>query len=413
MSQTLSTSSPLRVIAIIVLIAGAGLLTVGYLAQPTSTAHIKSYDDELARIQRNIQQLDPADPKYAYLHVQLAQLTGDFAEFHKADELLEKFPQDYELALLHAKIALNMHEVERGEAMSGALNAHFPDARTQELALDIALQKGDYTRVMHLLRERLNADADWPDLARYAYLVHKFGDSAAADELFIGAQERLSSKQINDYAWLELQRGIIDLEDEKYRAAQTHFELANQIYPGHWLIEEHLAETYGLLNQPQQAIALYEDVITKSNDPMYLLALADLIKSQQPARAAQLKQQAETKFNQRYAHYPLAASGHLIDAWIEEEKIHPDPLRRERLLTLSEMNLQHRPNADSQIQRIKVLLLTGQTDEARTLTENLLTTPWRTPDVFHLAEQFHLIVPPQRQDFMPAEIMQPEMMAKR
>lgn len=413
MNRATYRSSIFRAIAILLLIGITGLLAFGYFAQSTRNHIFNRYEDELARIQNNIRQLDPTDPKYAYQHVQLAQLTGDFADFDKADELLKNFSQDRELALLHAKIKLNMHDVARGEEFLQNLINHFPDARTQELALDIALQKGEYETALQLLRERLQSDAEWPDLARYAYLVHKFGDSIAADELFIAAQEQLSSKQIKDYAWLELQRGIIDLEDEKYPDAQAHFELANQLYPGHWLIEEHLAETYSLLDQPQKAVDLYEDVIKKSNDPMYLLALADLIESQQPDRATQLKQLAEEKFKQRYNYYPLAASGHLIDAWIEQEKIHPNSQRRERLLKLSELNLQHRPNADSQIQRIKVLLLMEQSEEAQQLTEKLLSTPWRTPDVLQLAEHFEMNVPEQWAEFMPEVMMRSDALVVR
>jgi len=402
----------LKSVAAISLLVVAGVALFGQQQAETSGDY-KTYQDELARIKSNIQQLDPADPRYAYKHVQLAQLTGDFADFTKADSLLEKFPQDRELALLHAKIALNMHDVERGANYQNDLNSHFSDSRTQELALDIALQKGQYDDGIKLLKERLNPDAEWSDLARYAYLIHKFGDSKAADKIFISAQELLSTKELKDYAWLELQRGIINLEDGQYSDALVHFESANKIYPGHWLIEEHLAETYGLLNQPQKAITLYEGVVKNSDNPMYFLALAKLLQEQQPERASQLKKLAEEKFNQRYKYYPLAASGHLIDAWIEEEKNNPTTKTLDRLLELSEMNLKYRPNADAQIQRIKVLMLAGQNDAAKQLTETLLTTPWRTPDVLQLAKTFNLRVPAQRPEFLPGAVINTEVLAVR
>lgn len=391
-------------------IVTATLAVVGH-QQSADPDIYKTYQDELARIQNNIQKLDASDPKYAYQHVQLAQLTGDFANFHKADSLLEKFPQDRELALMHAKIALNMHDVERGETYHAGLSNDFSDSRTQELALDIALQKGQYDEAIKLLKERLNPEAEWSDLARYAYLMHKFGDSKAADQLFISAQELLSAKQLKDYAWLELQRGIIDLEDGKYTDALAHFQLADKIFPGHWLIEEHLAETYGLLNQQHKAIKLYERVVKKSDNPMYFLALAKLLQTQEPELSSQLKTLAEEKFNQRYKYYPLAASGHLIDEWIEEQKSTPNAHMLHRLLELSAINLKYRPNADSQIQRIKVLILAGQTNEAKQLTETLLTTPWRTPDVLELAKTFNLNVPAQQPKFLPDTVVHAEVFA--
>ncbi|RYY75415.1 MAG: tetratricopeptide repeat protein [Gammaproteobacteria bacterium] len=411
-NTTGKTRTILKSISVISVLVIVGVVVFAKQQSATQDGY-NTYQDELARIQNNIHKTDPDDPKYAYQHIQLAQLTGDFADFKKADLLLERFPQDRELALLHAKISLNMHDVERGAAYHHDLSSHFHDSRTQELELDIALQKGQYDEAIHLLKTRLNPDAEWSDLARYAYLIHKFGDSNAADKIFTAAQESLSTKELKDYAWLELQRGIIDLEDEKYSDALAHFESANEIYPGHWLIEEHLAETYGFLNQPQKAIKLYERVVKHSDNPMYFFALADLLEEQQPERASQLKKIAEEKFNQRYKYYPLAASGHLIDAWIEEQQNQPNSKTLDRLLELSAMNLKYRPNADAQIQRIKVLILAGQSEEAKKLTETLLATPWRTPDVLHLAKTFNLSVPAQRSEFLPDAVINNEVFAVR
>ena len=81
----------LKSVAAISLLVIAGVALFGQQQAETSGDY-KTYQDELARIKSNIQQLDPADPRYAYKHVQLAQLTGDFADFTKADSLLEKFP---------------------------------------------------------------------------------------------------------------------------------------------------------------------------------------------------------------------------------------------------------------------------------------------------------------------------------
>lgn len=414
MSATNSTVNPatftsyrvLRVILVCSLVLlFAGIAVVAYLQYPQEPRPLVTFQNDVARIDNAMAQLKPTEAKYAFLQVQKAQLTGNFEDFYRASQLLEAFPDDRELIFLRAKIALSMHDVAQGKNLYDQLSAYPNDTRTEDLAIDIALQQGQYQEAVEMLRLRLQRDSQWGDLARYANLLHKFGESEAADQAYVTAQERLSAKQVKDYAWLELQRGIIDLENGKHTDALAHFELANRSYPGHWLIEEHLAETYALLNQPHKAIALYQQVIQQSDNPMYFFALGNLLKATQPAQANTLFNTAEEHFQQRYARYPLAAAGHMMDIWIKEQEKNPTDDRRARLLQLSEMNLLHRPNADSIIQRIKVLILEGDMNAAQQLTVSLLNTPWRTADVTQLANKFGLPIPAQASIQLPAEVL--------
>jgi|GEM_PF-2184890 len=383
----------------------AGIAVVAYLQYPQQPEPRVTFQSDLVRIQNAMAQLKPTEPKYAYLQVQQAQLTGNFEDFYRANQLLAAFPDDRELVFLRAKVGLSMHDVAQGKNLYDKLSAYPNDTRTEDLAIDIALQQGQYQPAVEMLTARLQRDAQWSDLARYAFLLHKFGDSKAADQLYAIAQERLSAKQIKDYAWLELQRGIIDLENGKHADALAHFELANRSYPGHWLIEEHLAETYALLNQPSKAIPLYQQVIQQSDNPMYFFALGNLLKTTQPAQANELFSTAEEKFQQRYSRYPLAASGHMMDIWIKEQERIPTDDRRARLLQLSEMNLLYRPNADSIIQRIKVLIQEGDMLTAQQLTLALLATPWRTADVTELANKFELDLPALLPMQLPVDVL--------
>lgn len=389
-------------IFLLLITAVAVSLYLQYSPEQTSRA---TFQGDLLRINNAMAQLNPTEPKYAFLQVQKAQLTGNFEDFYHANQLLQAFPNDRELVFLRAKIALSMHDVAQGKVFYNELGSYPNDTRTEDLAIDIALQQGQYTNAVEILTHRLKRDAQWSDLARYAHLLHKFGDSDSADHIYAIAQERLSAKQIKDYAWLELQRGIIDLENGKPPEALVHFELANRSYPGHWLIEEHLAETHALLNQPHTAIALYEHVIRQSDNPMYFFALGNLLKNEQPTRANQLFHTAEEKFQQRYSRYPLAAAGHLIDIWIAEQETKPTAENQTRLLQLSEMNLLQRPNAEAIIQRIKVLRLAGDMDTAQQLTERLLGTPWRTADVSQLANEFDLGIPVKPSMQLPADVL--------
>lgn len=347
-----------------------------------------NYQLDLQQLEEKHRNLAQADPQSAFVFYQLAKHTGNFATAHDAEQALEVFAQDRELNLIRAKLLLSMHEVVRGKALLETLGDSRHDSRLQDLQLDLYLQQGEYQNALAMLDERLAEAPQWSDIALYAHLLHKFGDSALADQFYQAAQTRLSVKQIKDYAWLELQRGIMDLENKQYPAARIHFSLANQIYPGHWLIEEHLAETLALLGETAEAIKLYEGVIQKSDNPLYFYALGSLLETTDTLRARQLKQDAEAHFLQRYKHYPLAAAGHLLDVWIEQQHAHPTAENRARLLELSQANVQARPNAEALIQRIQVLQLDQQNDAAQQLAQQLAATPWRTADVIQIAKTY-------------------------
>ncbi len=149
-----------------------------------------------------------------------------------------------------------------------------------------------------------------------------------------------------------------------------------------------MAETLALLGDNGEAIELYEAVIQKSDNPMYFFALGSLLESTDPERAQQLKQDAEVHFVNRYKYYPLAAAGHLLDVWIEKQKVQPTAENRARLLELSKANVLARPNAEALIQRIRVLQLEQQNDEAQQLAQQLAATPWRTADVIQIAKTY-------------------------
>jgi tetratricopeptide (TPR) repeat protein len=68
------------------------------------------------------------------------------------------------------------------------------------------------------------------------------GEPVKADELYQQAQQKLFIKQMCHFAWLELQRGIIDLEQQNNQQALEHYLRAEQAYSGYWLIHEHIAE---------------------------------------------------------------------------------------------------------------------------------------------------------------------------
>src|SRR3546814_17686395 len=58
-------------------------------------------------------------------------------------------------------------------------------------------------------------------------------------------------------AYIELQRGILDLDRGHWDAALIRFRAAERLFPGHWLIEEPIAEGLALKGDLETAARLY------------------------------------------------------------------------------------------------------------------------------------------------------------
>ena len=134
----------------------------------------------------------------------------------------------------------------------------------------------------------LRRERSWDHLARLAFLAAKTGDAAGAERLYAEAQEQLTAKEMRPYAWLELQRGVLDLERGDAAAALGRFERADRAYSGYWLIEEHLAEALHLLGRTDEAVARYRRVVARAPRPELLSALAGVLAPSDPGRGRRL-----------------------------------------------------------------------------------------------------------------------------
>src|SRR5262249_53241974 len=104
----------------------------------------------------------------------------------------------------------------------------------------------------------------------------KLGEDDAADRHFEEAEDELTAKEMRHYAWLELQRGLLDLSRGRHAAAREHYERAERAYSGHWMVAEHRAELLAACGECEAALALYERVVAEVPRPELLQALGEL-----------------------------------------------------------------------------------------------------------------------------------------
>jgi tetratricopeptide (TPR) repeat protein len=196
----------------------------------------------------------------------------------------------------------------------------------------------------------------------------------------------IPATEMRTYAWLELQRGLIDLEYGRYQQALDHYRLACRAYSGYWLIEEHIAEALQLTGQTGEAIALYRGIIERTRNPEFVTALADILLASDPGAAAALYREADALYGEQYALYPEAVAGHLIEYLLEKQDIDP------RLLEYAEWNHRLRPNAEAKLLLARTYLKLGEVATARSLMGEILKTPWRTPELDAFASKIGQVV---------------------
>ncbi len=356
-----------------------------------------AYQTEIAEIENKIAalredlEITPDRHKAAELVYRLYQrssLSGSFSDFKAVDSAIDKTLNIYgpsqELLLFQANLDFKLHRLAEAKAVLGAL----PSASHPQVAVlqaDLAFQEGRYQEALAGYKQLIENNRSWDNLARLAYYKAKTGHPADADRLYEEAGEMVSVKEMRAFAWLELQRGLLDLDYRRYKEALAHYTLADRAYSGYWLIEEHLAEALYLTGETDAAIALYRKVIDKTQNPEFISALASILYASDPETANTLYQQADELFARRYQLYPNAALGHFIEYMLGREQ--PD----QRLLSFARRNHEIRPNAKAKFLLVRSFQKMQRPTEARELMQEILKTPWRTPDIKIAANKMGLL----------------------
>jgi tetratricopeptide (TPR) repeat protein len=251
---------------------------------------LSDYELELARIKEGIAELNghassvPVDgakiSQLAYLQYQHASLTGNLEELGVAEATLDHAIQhlgpDGDLYFLKANIHFKVHRLEEVARDLESGRDLLLSAPGRALKADLDFQHGRYDSARKQYQALIAEERSWDNLARLAYLHFKMGDVEEADRLYDEAVDELTAKQMRQYLWLELQRGVVDLSRGNYAAAQNHYERAGRAYSGHWMVDEHLAELFGAQGKYAEAEALYQRVVARVPRPDFQQALGEL-----------------------------------------------------------------------------------------------------------------------------------------
>jgi tetratricopeptide (TPR) repeat protein len=320
-------------------------------------------------------------------HYSLAGLTGDYNDYSRVQTSLQHIETQRgvspQLLQFSANFNFKMHRLEAAKAdliKLGQIDAY---RNNEILKADIALQQGQYAIAEQAYEAISQQNPAWDNLARLAYFKLHTGKVEQADQLYQQAQNKLSIKQMRHYAWLELQRGIIDLELQHYQQALEHYLLADQAYSGYWLIHEHIAEVYGLMDRQDEAIALYEKIIQQTGNPEFISVLATLYQTRNRSKATRLFALADELFARQYQLFPEAAVGHYLESLLARERID------DRVLDYALRNFQWRSNAQSEFLLARSYQKTGNDEQAHQRLNKVAQTVWRSRAIEEMIKEMN------------------------
>ena len=246
-------------------------------------ADMRRIDEDLART-GPVALSAPIDPERLTRHVyrlyQKASLAGDLAGLKAVEVAIDRaiplLVNPGDLYLLKAHTAFKLHKLADVRTALLAVPAVYDSDEGRLILADLAFQHGRYQTAETGYLEVLQTERSWGALARLAHLYGKMGDAPGADRLYEEAEDQLTAKEMRSYAWLEVQRGLLDFAHGRHEAAQSHYRRAEAAYPGYWLVDEHIAELLGAEGRYAEAVAIYERIVATVHRPELEQAIGEL-----------------------------------------------------------------------------------------------------------------------------------------
>jgi tetratricopeptide (TPR) repeat protein len=321
-----------------------------------------------------------------------AQLSGSYDDYAAAERALD---DAFKVAIpgsgphmVRASLEFTMHRLAGAEQQLDAIARYVvpPDrgdrAEIAAMRGDIAFYRGQYSQALAYYDQ---ADALVPNAASFRRAIHaaRTGNPDRALAYFAQAESAYRSPSPQTRAYLELQRGIVQLDRGRLNEAMEYFRSADKIFPGRWLIREHIAEVLALQGKITEAETLYRDIVRRTGHPEFIDALAGIADAKgDKTTAARLYAQSSTIWAHRLQQFPEATYGHAIDHCIARQDW-PCALQ------LAQKNHQARPYGEAKIALARALLGSGRISEARAIIESVLASPWRTNDLHRAASEIY------------------------
>ena len=252
-----------------------------------------------------------------------ARLTGSFDDYAAAgaayDDAFRFAAAGTGPHLERAGWNFAVHRLGRVESDLAAVDRYVvPDDATVAAGLglrgDLAFYTGHYAQALDLYTR---GQARMPSVATEVKLANyhaRFGDPDRALALLDQAEARVTGPQQQLRSFIEMRRGVVELGRGDWDAAEAHFNRADAIFPGYWLVEEQRATMRGLRGDTTGAAAIFRRMAARGDMPDALDGLAGLARGAGDlAQSQQWSAKAGAAWDKRLTILPEAALGHALD----------------------------------------------------------------------------------------------------
>ena len=319
--------------------------------------------------------------RLALAYIERARLTGSYQDYAEANNLLAKafditggeFGPYYTRASLYYTLHKLPKASKDAERISqSAILTYKNKIKLLTLRSDIAFQQGNYNKALEGYLELLDMENTPNNLFRLANYYWKTGNLTLADNLISEAVQLAKGFGPQVQAFFYLQQGLLDLDRSQYNEALKHYEEADQVFSGWWLIEEHIAEVYRLKGQTDEAFEIYERVVMETGNPEYMDMLASIALDEGNKELAKVwSDRARARYKEQLAKFPEATYGHALQHYLSFGSA-------EEALALAKKNYQLRSNGEAQTYLIEAYLKAGQLQDAERVLNDVLKSPWRS-----------------------------------
>jgi len=325
--------------------------------------------------------------KVAQSHMGRARLTGSYEEYALAEEVLKdavaRAPEGSgpDMALVSLNFALHrfakiepiLQKIEKRPMLNAEDRAAVLSTRG-----DLKLSEGELDQAQALYNTALEVAPSAANMVRMAHLERYRGNLAESQSWFEKAVDASKRDSKFERAWTILQFGILELERGNYDAAMGHFQAANEMFSGWYLILEHIAEIHSIKGELKEAEELYLDVLARVPSPEFMDALADVLEEKgDKAGSTQWREKASAGYKKQLERFPEAAYGHALDHFIGT-----DPAFA---LELAQKNHEVRPGPEAATSYALASMAAGKHDQALELIKGVENTAWSTADYHAIA----------------------------
>jgi tetratricopeptide (TPR) repeat protein len=298
-------------------------------------------------------------------------------------------PQGGGPILSRASLHFTLHRLDAAAAELDRAAALHPLVRPRPDVLlqrggALALQMGSYEEARQLLEQAVELEPNLGNLSTLALWHWKTGDIETAEALYDAAEETYRGRSTEPRAWLDLQRGLLDLDRGRYAEALAHYRDAERDLTGWYLVDEHIAEVVRLLGDREEARSIYLRVVASTGNPEFMDALADMAREDgDQAGQRAWTRRARAAYEAQLLRFPEAASGHALEHFLDSGE------RPDRALAIARRNHTNRPNGEAKTLLARAALAAGDLDEAQAAVQDALASAWRTADLHSVAAEVY------------------------